>query len=60
MSLVHDLFDRDEIERRKQLVRDLWAGKAVDVTTRDDVPAIHRRLREISVEYARRIDWGWE
>ncbi len=23
-------FDRDEIERRKQLVRDLWAGKPVD------------------------------
>ncbi|MCS7305647.1 MAG: hypothetical protein NZ602_11150 [Thermoguttaceae bacterium] len=23
-------FDRDEIERRKQLVRDLWAGRALD------------------------------
>ena len=23
-------FDRDEIERRKQLIRDLWAGKPVD------------------------------
>ena len=23
-------FDRDEIERRKQLVRDLWAGKPLD------------------------------
>lgn len=23
-------FDRDEIERRKQLIRDLWAGKALD------------------------------
>ena len=30
------------------------------VTTRDDVPAIHRRLREIAQEYARRMDWGWE
>ncbi|MBN2294109.1 MAG: hypothetical protein JXM70_16905, partial [Pirellulales bacterium] len=28
---MHNIpFDRDEIERRKQLVRDLWAGKPLD------------------------------
>jgi hypothetical protein len=21
---------------------------------------LHRRLREIAVEYAKRMDWGWE
>ena len=31
MVSVRDFdFDRDEIDRRKQLIRDLWAGKAVD------------------------------
>ena len=31
MTSVRDFaFDRDEIERRKQLIRDLWAGKPID------------------------------
>ena len=30
------------------------------VSVRNDPQAVHRRMREISEEYAKRMDWGWE
>ena len=30
------------------------------VTTQDEPEVLYRRMREISEEYARRMDWGWE
>jgi hypothetical protein len=44
----------------ERMTPDVIVIPTIGVTTGDDVPAIHRRLREISKEYARRMDWGWE
>jgi hypothetical protein len=44
----------------ERMAPDVIVIPAIWLTTRDDVSAIHRRLREISTEYARRMDWGWE
>jgi hypothetical protein len=44
----------------ERMAPDVIVIPTVRATTSDDVPAIHRGLREISTEYARRMDWGWE
>ena len=44
----------------ERMAPDVIVIPTICVTTNDDVPAIHRRLREISKEYARRMDWGWQ
>jgi len=44
----------------ERMTPDVIVIPTLRVTTSDDVPAIHRQLREIAQEYARRMDWGWE
>jgi len=39
---------------------DVAVVPVVRLTTDDDAAAIYRELREISEEYAKRMDWGWE
>ena len=53
----------EAVEAYRQLMErmapDVIVIPTLCVTASDDVPAIHRRLREISREYAQRMDWGW-
>ncbi len=39
---------------------DVIVVPVLNITTDDDAIAIYRRMREISEEYAKRMDWGWE
>jgi hypothetical protein len=59
LSVKQFAFDKDEIERRKQLVRDLWSGRPVD-----HIP-IHLTVRNPAPQYAVReqfldADKQWE
>jgi hypothetical protein len=44
----------------EQLTPDVVVIPHLTVFVRDDPQAIYRQLREISEEYASRMDWGWE
>lgn len=42
------------------LAPDVAAIPVVTVTEDDDPVGVYRRMREVSEEYARRMDWGWD
>ena len=44
----------------EQMTPDVVVIPAVYVTMDDTPQEIYRRLHEISTEYAKRMDWGWE
>jgi hypothetical protein len=47
-------------EVMEQMAPDVVVVPAVYITTKDEPQEVYTRLRAISTEYARRMDWGWE
>jgi hypothetical protein len=61
-----DFPDRPDkaIEAYRQIMEQMTPNviviPTICVTISDDAKEIHQKLRKISQEYARRMDWGWE